>query len=389
MAWFYGTYCCGHEGRTDIVGPTKDRERKADWHFSGLCPECYKKHLIEEKERKNKEAAEKSAEMELPELTGTEKQIAWANTIRLKQINDVNSKIDKLGKLLKEKGLQVIPEENITIKEVLDSFEYFIKTHTESKYWIEHRDTEINLKHMIKEYKSYMETITNKEIIEEIKKEETSFTVSSECEEKKSGVVKIKYHNSIISADYIKDDTFREIVKDLKFSWKDCSWQRKITEFTGTADDRMAELGNRLLLNGFTVCFQSEKSKDIAVAGNFEPEVDRWILRGDDGNLWIKWYKRNDILYQEAKKLPSAKWKDGKIVVSVEFYKEIEDFAETLHFSFSQKAKEEMNKYINQKNHFKLEHVQTPDSKIIDDAKRIKKALKSKGTIIEDLVEEE
>ena len=46
MAWFYGTYCCGHEGRTDIVGPTKDRERKADWHFSGLCPKCYKKHLM-------------------------------------------------------------------------------------------------------------------------------------------------------------------------------------------------------------------------------------------------------------------------------------------------------------------------------------------------------
>lgn len=68
MAWYYGTYSCGHEGRTNIVGPTKDRERKAEWHFSGMCPECYKKQIEEKRAAVNKEAAEKSEEMELSTL---------------------------------------------------------------------------------------------------------------------------------------------------------------------------------------------------------------------------------------------------------------------------------------------------------------------------------
>ena len=87
MSWYEGIYSCGHEGRINIIGPTKDRQRKADWYFSNVCPECYKKYLKEERENKNKEAAEKSAEMELPKLIGTEKQVAWANSIRIEKIN--------------------------------------------------------------------------------------------------------------------------------------------------------------------------------------------------------------------------------------------------------------------------------------------------------------
>lgn len=43
MAWYYGTYSCGHEGRVNIIGPTKDRQRKSDWHFSGLLSRVLQK----------------------------------------------------------------------------------------------------------------------------------------------------------------------------------------------------------------------------------------------------------------------------------------------------------------------------------------------------------
>lgn len=42
MAWYYGTYSCGCEGRTQIYGATKDRQRIADYRFEGLCPDCWK-----------------------------------------------------------------------------------------------------------------------------------------------------------------------------------------------------------------------------------------------------------------------------------------------------------------------------------------------------------
>lgn len=55
-----------------------------------VCPECYKKQQIElRKQRIAKETEmlkEKTAEIELPELSGSEKQIAWANTIRAKYV---------------------------------------------------------------------------------------------------------------------------------------------------------------------------------------------------------------------------------------------------------------------------------------------------------------
>lgn len=55
-----------------------------------ICPECYgKQKRAEERARLDKqteEAKEASAGIELPELTGTEKQIAWAKDIRARAV---------------------------------------------------------------------------------------------------------------------------------------------------------------------------------------------------------------------------------------------------------------------------------------------------------------
>ena len=77
MGWYYVTYLCGHEGRTNIIGPTKNRQWIADRRFSELCPECKEKEYLAECARANKAAAEAAKEMELPELTGSERQVPW------------------------------------------------------------------------------------------------------------------------------------------------------------------------------------------------------------------------------------------------------------------------------------------------------------------------
>ncbi|MEG6613779.1 hypothetical protein V6C42_13065 [Pseudoclostridium thermosuccinogenes] len=55
MAWYYGTYACGHEGRVNIIGPHSSRQWIADRKFEGLCPECYQKELEIEREAINDE----------------------------------------------------------------------------------------------------------------------------------------------------------------------------------------------------------------------------------------------------------------------------------------------------------------------------------------------
>ena len=88
---YYGTYACGHEGAVQIYGPTKERERKKSYIFSHLCPECEKLEIQKKRDEVNKKSMAFAAELGLPALTGSEKQIAWATTIRNEQMERVNS----------------------------------------------------------------------------------------------------------------------------------------------------------------------------------------------------------------------------------------------------------------------------------------------------------
>lgn len=84
---YYVTFSCGHEGEVNLYGKAKDRDRRIAWYEEeGICPDCYRK-MKEEERRKADEGlaayADKiEAEWNLPELEGTEKQVAWARKIR-------------------------------------------------------------------------------------------------------------------------------------------------------------------------------------------------------------------------------------------------------------------------------------------------------------------
>lgn len=388
--WYSGVYSCGHDGRVNIIGPTKDRERKAGWHFSGLCPECYKKKQEEKREAANKEAAEKSVEMELPDLSGTEKQVAWANTLRIKVIDDLNSRCDKVEKKLKERGVDTIPDEGIGIKEIADAVQWFIKSHTDARYWIDTRDIDFSLKKVVNEYKKYLEEKANSDVLKEMNDEKESLTVSPECESVKNGIVKIKIKDEYLSSEYVKDYEFMEIVKSLGYKWNGTSWIKRITEYTGTAEDRAAELGNKLLNAGFTVQFPDTESKEKAVSTNFAKENDRWVkFNSETGELTLAWGKRSDTLYDAAKKLPGAKWNNRSMKVNIEFYREVLDFAETMGFSISKTAQEKISEYQSKESRFETVKAKTPNTEWISDEERIKKSLKTDGTIIEDLIDEE
>src|SRR5690554_3848949 len=90
MAKYDIIYACGHEGVVNIIGPHKDREWKLEREKEKICPECWRKHIEEEMRRENEEAAKKAKEMELPELSGTPKQVAWAITLRQKLVDVID-----------------------------------------------------------------------------------------------------------------------------------------------------------------------------------------------------------------------------------------------------------------------------------------------------------
>jgi hypothetical protein len=335
MAWHYGTFSCGHEGRVNITGPTKNRDWIAEKKFSGLCPECYEKHLEEEREKANTEAAEKAKEMELPELTGSEKQVAWANTLRQKLIDTVENKIETFG-----------TRKGGSLKLINEIFNYILTNKTEAKWFIDNRYDFENVENFFRKIKEEMPT--EEKIIEE----KTELEVKAECTVKPTNAATEIPAEIIIQEDkvlvkYEKDENFRLLVKSLGYKW-DGIWVRNINSTTGSAKDRAAELGNKLLNAGFPITIMDEAIRNNAVKGIYEAECHRWIyLRNTgeyEGRLVIKWDGQNDKLYSIARKLPKNKWDNG-VLVKVEHYKEVEEFAKLYEFKFSESALKSIYEY--------------------------------------------
>lgn len=176
---------------------------------------------------------EKAAENNLPKLSGSEKQIAWANTIRMQFYEKYSNGQNDIATIISEK--------------------------TESKFWIDNRN--------------YLDSSFIEEYAEKIKeKQQHKEMVESNAvwpkEIKHDGIVEIveKYKNTYdyrISLKYKKDAEFTAIVKSYGYSWNGNEWYRKISRSTGKFKDMAEELGNKLLENGFAIYIQKDKNAYI------------------------------------------------------------------------------------------------------------------------------
>lgn len=87
MARYEITHSCGHIEDHQIYGTNVhgERERKAEWLSGRLCSACYqaqKEQDARQREDDNAAAATENAEMGLVALSGSDKQILWAEAIR-------------------------------------------------------------------------------------------------------------------------------------------------------------------------------------------------------------------------------------------------------------------------------------------------------------------
>ena len=389
MAWYYGTYSCGHEGRVNIIGKVKDRQWKADRHFEKLCPECWEKHLEKERQRKNEEAARKAVEMELPELQGTEKQVTWANTLRVKLL-------EKLDEFAHDKenidDFNLLYNCNLTTEDVLRIKDYIMRNKTSASYYIDSRYENIYkiIKAEMKEALKTEEEIAAEEIDKkaelEIKAESTVRPENSVSER----AAEIRVKDDKISVIFEKNDIFRSIVKDLGYKWSGYAWERKINKFNGPAADRAAELGNKLLNAGFPICILDEEIRQMAVEGTFQPEQTRWVKLRVSGKykdwLSISWKGRDDELYQKARSLPGSRWSSPDVVVKVDYYREVEDFANLYGFKLSDGAKRAIETY--KKAQEKIETVKPVQVLLSEQKDGLKEILESSRDVLPDLLDE-
>lgn len=79
-------HACGHEQAHHLTGFESQQERKAKWLKTTTCRDCF----VAKKRAEEVAAAALSAaavsHLVLPPLTGTDRQISWASTVRNKRL---------------------------------------------------------------------------------------------------------------------------------------------------------------------------------------------------------------------------------------------------------------------------------------------------------------
>lgn len=398
MAWYYGTFLCGCEGRVNIIGPTKDREWKREKAFNRMCYECYEKALKEKIKIANEKAKEISKEWELPALEGSEKQRDWANTLRIElseKTKDIFEKelemsiknlncFSNLERYLVDKRIYLNNiEEKIKIyNELIDTIDYVLENKTEAKFYINNRfrfEYAIIDAYVVKK-REEIRLIENK-IHKDLIKEGTVTSTNNLY----AGIVEIEYSELEVSLKYEKNDTFINLVKKLGYKWENGSWRKKLNETTGSYKDRVAEIGNNLLNKGFSIFILDEDIRNMTINANYEVECKRWVYLKEN-KLALNWTDKSD-LYSLARKITGSKWDNPYVIVDISHFDEIEEFARLYDFKFTKEAREYIKKYKEEL--LKIPKIKVEKQKESIDKDGLKEILESNRTIIKDLLEED
>jgi len=133
MAQYDVKMSCGHVETVSLYGPVRERERKMEWMGrERLCRECYQA----ERERAAADAARQAAEQGLPALSGSPKQVAWAESIRADILAQCEAAVAKADKVAAERDLSEADEAELArIHAALDA----LRAEASAGWWIDHR----------------------------------------------------------------------------------------------------------------------------------------------------------------------------------------------------------------------------------------------------------
>lgn len=347
MAKAYVTCTCKHCGKTfekSTVKPnTREATRWEQWAvtYYDECEECYRARIKAEREAANAAAAQQAAEQGWPELTGTPKQVKWANELRAAYIKRIDEEAQSKGTLERDTYIEMK--------------KFIIATFTDAKTWIDTRDNYDSMdRRAARAYKATQEAAAkqaNGTTVEAVEPEQgtAEATTVAPAEQTHEGIVEIKADSVGVIVTYAKDDDFRDIVKGLEYRWIDGAWRKRITERTGTATERIAELGNKLLNASFAVRIADPVARAAAVSGDYTPQTYRWVdvNKGGryDGWFSLSWPRDNGI-YQAARAISGSRYEAPNVVVPAKNFDYVEDFANAYGFKFTKAARAAIEKQL-------------------------------------------
>ena len=371
MAKYDVTYSCGHSGVVNLFGKTADRENKLRWYEKhALCPACREKAIMEAREKQKEECKERAAELGLPELTGTEKQVKWALELRDKFITEVDKQIDWYS----------ADDPHHLKGRILTAWKADCLKHAEAKWWINHRfgndqlDITCDIMFSVLEDfapKDYLDALSDEElgaltekaargredlVLGEtpVKKEEVEAMEEIKAEERAACTIKPENPKSPVHAEIrvaeLEDgrkqvsvstpSRVEEVVglvkERLGYKWSGGAWRGVYAADSSVVDDRVCEIAAKILKCGYAVELPKKELVSRVINGEYKPFNPRRIMKYGDNSFIIYW-NRDEEWYNAVKRLPGAKWDGGKggMAVPGRSWALVEDFAERNKFDLS------------------------------------------------------
>lgn len=125
---------CGHVETIQLHGPYKQRDYRASFEESRDCSDCYAIKIAAQRAAENQAAAEAAKAAHMPALIGSEKQIAWAESIRAKAAKQL---AQTRADLCRETG---VPHDRLErVLRLLDEATAAIMARTNASAWIDTR----------------------------------------------------------------------------------------------------------------------------------------------------------------------------------------------------------------------------------------------------------
>lgn len=305
-----------------------------------VCTECWQKQQI----AVHQTDAERNAAAGLPPLTGSEKQVAWAETIRAQQIARV---VEWAGRTHDEFGFDDSSSRIIAVlrrpdgKAKIDAAVESIRQQSRASWWIDYRECKpaVLISDALRELADApppaaagTASAAVDALAEATVRPETPVTDAVTEIRATADAVEIRLPE--------KREDFRQIVRfELGYTWTDGVWRRKLNPaINGTSADRAAEAGHHLLAAGFPIRIFDESIRACAVAGDYPREQRRWVMaqKKDPFAGWfiIRWPKGDDF-YSAARRLPGSRYADGCVFIPPEHFDQVQDFAHQYDFSLS------------------------------------------------------
>jgi len=329
-------------------GNRKEADRKAQWAQDQgfICDDCQQK----QRDQANAEAAEQNAALGLPALTGSDKQIAWAEKLRAEKLDIINQALS--GEMQRMHidaywGSSGWRQEVIAVEDPSTSYAVeLLKQQTSAAWWVDQRETKIGF--ILRDlFVAHPPTkpidVDQQAIIDEAKSEATVRPENPITET----VAEISITQSGVSVRFPeKLESFRLLIKKHGFTWAGDHWHRQLISINGKPADRAAEIGHILLGHHYIVRQYNTDIREAMLTGKFKSEQTRWIsvyTTGKEiGRLCIRWGRDEDY-YKAAKRIPTARYAKPHLSVAVEQFEQVLDFAEVNNFPVTAAAQAAIN----------------------------------------------